>query len=601
MDSNIYILDKVLNFNFGSKRVSCVDKDLRALISSLIKVKILTFDMNCDNFQAPGAKQLTPDSASRSIQWLNASFKKFQKDDVIIRNLINNFILLIQPIDFIKSKKTVVAFTNDDVNTLMKYFIDNLIKIVDLISPNFVSFIKLSGISNLGHADVNNNQIFQEVDMYDKLSSLLSKNITPHIPMYHHSLTCKAVGSIYNAIPITYSNNGMPTQSTLIDYFNASLNYIKPKSAPTAPLAIIGYNILIVEMVKNSVSLKVFLENLIINKIDGATLLNILFQLLYTLNIFTQINFIHCDLHVGNVYIETCDEYVENYYIISDNMGDFAQCIKLKSKYVVKIIDFDRSFFIKSNAPYNNDIKASHLGNDYGLLGALANKYKQKYDIFYVFKYIERQTNEIVAVPDYAYPKYMIDHILYNIPKDNIGYNTAKDLRCQSSLNPWDATVEINEATLKITKTPDEAMDLLLSLGQKVLPKSNITIYDDLTAISWSENDQIFTYPNINVDNLREQMELNVGWFKLSTNQKSRICSTIVKYQDYVENIKGVTNDVLIANKQKIEKEAAERRSAERRADTKMRFRGNNNGQQVVEENYYEKYLKYKKKYLSTH
>lgn len=71
--------------------------------------------------------------------------------------------------------------------------------------------------------------------------------------------------------------------------------------------------------------------------LNEAEVLNILFQLLYTLKCFEQIKLTHNDMHMNNIFINKLKEPEERiYYITKDRW------VKINVTYDVKIFDYDR-------------------------------------------------------------------------------------------------------------------------------------------------------------------------------------------------------------------------------------------------------------------
>ena len=103
----------------------------------------------------------------------------------------------------------------------------------------------------------------------------------------------------------------------------------------------------------------------------GARLISILFQIFYTLHVFSNNRLRHNDLHFGNIFVEnTTADYFE--YVIDANttyrVPTFGKC--------AKIYDFDRSFVGYENTALTND-----YCNDYGT----CNQDNPVYDTFTVF------------------------------------------------------------------------------------------------------------------------------------------------------------------------------------------------------------------------
>ena len=80
---------------------------------------------------------------------------------------------------------------------------------------------------------------------------------------------------------------------------------------------------------------------------DCATnddMMQIMFQLIYTLQCFAEIKLLHNDLHSGNVFVEPNREYKELYFVVSSK-----KMVAMRPRYILKIYDFDRSTKLESD------------------------------------------------------------------------------------------------------------------------------------------------------------------------------------------------------------------------------------------------------------
>jgi hypothetical protein len=95
-----------------------------------------------------------------------------------------------------------------------------------------------------------------------------------------------------------------------------------------------------IEALSPSITLKKFLNTEIQINIENE-LKYILFQIYYTL-VYLENEFTHYDLHWENILLHklSYNTYIEYNYILND-----GTLINFKSKYIVKIIDYGRSFY----------------------------------------------------------------------------------------------------------------------------------------------------------------------------------------------------------------------------------------------------------------
>ena len=175
-----------------------------------------------------------------------------------------------------------------------------------------------------------NNTIITKA--YFPNSNILKNNLTVEKQVYENVLSC------------LFKNNITPC---IMDY--------------------LGYYVCDTELLENALpsnELKTFLElkrelyntnqlelNLLfLNKSKGLKLnkwidkdknlddiLSVIFQIFYTLKCFNNLTLRHNDLHFGNIFIETLDNPIVMYFKIGINY------VKLRTKYLVKIYDFDRA------------------------------------------------------------------------------------------------------------------------------------------------------------------------------------------------------------------------------------------------------------------
>ena len=180
--------------------------------------------------------------------------------------------------------------------------------------------------------DICDNSLNIEAKLYEHvLSKLLYKNYNPHIIGY--------------------------------------INYIRDENN----------NYLYLEMNKG----KTFDKFLRTEKVELNDLLSILFQLLYTLSVFNNILLSHNDLHSRNILIE--NKYINYNYKINNKI------YMLKSRYLVKVFDFDNSSIYDENICRNIKLDYQNLCKDENICNVYNNA--DLYLVLYFFKSILK--NEI--------------------------------------------------------------------------------------------------------------------------------------------------------------------------------------------------------------
>jgi hypothetical protein len=77
-------------------------------------------------------------------------------------------------------------------------------------------------------------------------------------------------------------------------------------------------------------------------------ILSLVFIAVYTLNCFANIGLRHNDLHFGNIFVEDLRTYTDFYFKVED-----GKIIKVKTRYIPKIYDFDRGSILSPLVPRN--------------------------------------------------------------------------------------------------------------------------------------------------------------------------------------------------------------------------------------------------------
>ena len=109
--------------------------------------------------------------------------------------------------------------------------------------------------------------------------------------------------------------------------------------------------------------------------LDNEEIYKIFFQLIYNLTLMDIIKIQHNDLHPGNILIERLDNPVDLYYIIDDN-----EKIKIKTKYIVRIFDWDLAYI----SDYLKNNKLDDVNNNY-----INNMFIKSYDLAKLFTFLD--------------------------------------------------------------------------------------------------------------------------------------------------------------------------------------------------------------------
>ncbi len=113
--------------------------------------------------------------------------------------------------------------------------------------------------------------------------------------------------------------------------------------------------------------------------LEGA-LFSLMFQILWTLEVFNRYNFKHNDLHANNIFVEQLNNPVILTFRL-DNTGENKvpyKYIKLTSHYIIKIFDFDISTIV-SHSKVDRNIK---LDDYFCKRNGQCNYVSKKFDLF---------------------------------------------------------------------------------------------------------------------------------------------------------------------------------------------------------------------------
>lgn len=131
----------------------------------------------------------------------------------------------------------------------------------------------------------------------------------------------------------------------------------------------------------------------------------ILFQLIYTIQCFLEIGFMHNDMHAGNIFV---DEIPETSFVYFVNFGKKnMQCFNVKTKYMLRIYDFDfatyksLSVFSKNNYTPQQNTKVSS-NSSLCKKGGICKQVNWYTDLFRIFTGISR-AKQPVELKDWLY------------------------------------------------------------------------------------------------------------------------------------------------------------------------------------------------------
>ena len=186
------------------------------------------------------------------------------------------------------------------------------------------------------------------------------------------------------------------------------------------------YNAIMIQYLKNVNTLSQALLN---NHFSYYELVFVLFQIYIPLSIMSK-EFTHYDLHEKNVlvYEPVKNKYIEYHYYFDD------QIISFKSKYIIKIIDYGRSYFKMNNTTLGNSEniykyakKKCKTLNKYGFyqnedLNILPNIKNESYDIRLLFILFEDVLSKKITVPQYLEDFFNTINTNYEVEKIENGF-----------------------------------------------------------------------------------------------------------------------------------------------------------------------------------
>ena len=259
-----------------------------------------------------------------------------------------------------KSYKWIESKKKEDIDIVFK----NIIKIVTdsysetcLFTANLNNSEKTEVVVKLGFVgdSVTQNGLYVEAEIYKHIISDMI-NYTPFIVYGYDELTYRFNSSFQGLftnckrnkkITIPQNNDkiiSIVMEKTLGHYLYDFISLYKKK------LNSYDYNEFHMEMI------------------------NILFQLFWTLKCFSHIRLIHNDLHFNNIFVENLNK-PETFYF---HFG--SKYIKMKTSFIAKIYDFDRSSVPGNLKVSHNLFAEKYFCRDFNQ----CNKYSEKVDLWSV-------------------------------------------------------------------------------------------------------------------------------------------------------------------------------------------------------------------------
>ncbi len=196
-----------------------------------------------------------------------------------------------------------------------------------------------------------------------------------------------------------------------------------------------------------------------LNRINDNELFGVVFQILWTLKCFSLVGLIHHDLHLDNIRIEYIPKGIELLYylptIVSKNSG---KIVKIKTKYVVKIFDFDRATKFETKA--NNFTKKNVSLEEYCKKYCVCNDKYSNFDL-YTILYILKLESENKKLRNWC-SKYL--------------KNFKLDTKIKAKDHKW----------LSCTSTNIDILDIL---------NDNIKLFGEIVKMNNDDKEIVYTLP----------------------------------------------------------------------------------------------------------
>lgn len=496
------------------------DIDWKIFVIMVLDMKLFIPQIGCnDNFIFKG-QVLNPGTRSRSVQFVNINVNiykdlKLRKNESSIESLLEYFS------NNVNSRYILNLCVTRFISKIMEYL-------------NKTVFAKINGLTTSGDADPSNIDVKNERSAYLITNKLLYNNNTPNIAAFILDFVCPAsltasstsktsswAASIYDYVIVKQKdpNTTLVENVSLNKYFN---NF--------GPYILNSYDIFLLEMFENGR----FLLNFLIELFKGSdnqiydNFLAIMVQITFTLVCFARIGLIHNDLHLGNMFVQKLGKPTDFYYVLTDASGTITKIINIRTEYLVKIFDFDRSytFGIKNNPPFDITIPFPNSGYNFTNDKILATRY----DFSYICRYIYILLTDFGGYSNGAKPNAIIADAIKLIKETG---NT--DLT---------APVDAKQNQSKEKTIVENSIDPFTWLNQlkPKAPGDVVKMIDKVADIVLSEDSSIYLFPGADLDAVSKEFYQNESWKNKKAYQKLNICSVIVNEIESGEILEQINN-----------------------------------------------------------
>jgi hypothetical protein len=322
---------------------------------------------------------------------------------------------------------------------------------------------------------------------------------------------------------------------------------------------------------------------------------SVMLQMTYALEVFRQIRFVQNDLHWDNIMIEELEEPIEFYYIVMADCDNIKKVIYHKTKYLVRIFDFDLSYKLDEDIPdiiqgsgaygvaqQKIKTRGKRIGIKFEEIVSYGEDYRDKIDFYYWLRYIEFRLREVRkdtlspnGKENYDFIHRYINKIINRVDSTENNYTSIFRGTAPNSIDEKD---EHWEAIGKCYNSQEWLNYMMDNPGDEIVKSSNTIIYDSIQEIPITKDMEIYFNPIGNVRKISEMLYENSSWNKLSMYQKMIVCGTLVSNKEYQSIMDAKLTTVDLSKSVNVSAFA-----------TSVDMSGG----------YYHKYMKYKTKYLN--
>ena len=510
--SQYKIISKIMSYYpHGKFDQSKLNNDIgwTIFLMMVLDSKLLIPKIDCrDDFVMKG-RLLTGETGSRSRQFvkidLTNPYDKFhlQKQNTAIGNFVENF---------------ATGINNQYVLTIC---LSNFLKeILEALDKQAFSKVNAISVSRLLFSDISNQEIHNEKAAYEITNKLLLNNNTPNVTAMILDFKCDVnTPNAYDKFEILTKNGRTIRMKT---YFEELIH----ESGGVME----SYHIFLLEMFKNGRDFETLLYDFYPENEGYDSLLAVFIQIVYTLISFGKIGLVHNDLHTLNIHIEELDKESNFNYIITDPRGlGVVQIINIRTKFLVKIFDFDKCCTFKTpvqNLAFRVDpiIPAGtppFFVNDPDLA--------VRYDFSYLCRFINYLITEGIRQ--------------IGINKGDFRSKGTAIVKFQELIMSTGNKTADNPGLIKYQDAEKNVVrmskDPFQWLSELRLPHqiTGIEIMNNIKDIVVEDDSMIYILPDANLSILSDEFDQNSSWKNKSIDQKINICSPIVRGEDIEQNL----------------------------------------------------------------